>query len=169
MTDYAYDDPTILGATPALNGHGKTPSPAVSSPLDQLRADVLADLDETVTLPVPARPGWGIVYSTQMPYEQWEMWRRDAIRGGKLDELRWATSALVAQCRDIVKDGQPVGVGGPCTFNTPDLQAVLAADGGPRHAVQLLYGRDGHVIQAFGTLCIEAGYGADAITPTRRG
>jgi hypothetical protein len=163
---------TINDSHPAEQVFG---NPQVIQPLSMLDG-LLSDLDEhpalndTVDLPVQARPGWEIRCSTDIPYEMLAAWRKSSadpsLQSGT-NEIKLACQILAYSTQALLVDGEPITVDGmPVDFSSDQLQRKLGVDRAV-DAVRKLFRRDGFVTAASTTLLREAGYGAE-VTPTRR-
>jgi hypothetical protein len=141
-----------------------------SSALEALREDFLAETDDDLeTLPVKARPGYEVRYSTLIPYEQYAAWRKasedDDMPGG-LNELRLGCLVLAGACRGIVRHGEDVLTDGkPLAFGSPAFHDLLGVSRSV-DAVRRFYGRDPYVTKTASKVLAAAGWAPDSPDPT---
>ncbi len=113
--------------------------------LNRLRSVSVATLEAQVKhLLVPAREGVQVGYSAYLPKDRWEHYGRANAE----DSDGFAKAILVAQCREILFDGE-VWLGEdkmPVTFKSPDIKEMLGADDA-FEAVKAFYIRDGDVLR----------------------
>lgn len=150
-------------------GEGRPPTA-----LEDLLADFTeAEPDRRLTLEVPQRPGYAVVYRvSDVSYEQVQAWRRrardDKMPGGT-NEAQAMAITLAALCEGIIRRGVTVTEAGePVTFATPSFQALLARGTGrtvarAADAVRALYDADGQVIVAGMRVLEAAGFGRSTL------
>lgn len=140
-------------------------------------ADELGELiSKDVALPVPARPGWEVVYSGNVDGPRFSAMRRackDEIQPSGVNEFEWAASVLAMQCVRIVRNGKMVVDvdGTPLTFRSPGLHAMLKVPSSAPSAATItarkFLGGDGIVQSTFNALLTAAGWQEDiAPNPT---
>jgi hypothetical protein len=148
------------------------PAVADLTMLDGLLSDLAEHpaISDTIEFPITARPGWAIICSTDIPYENLAAWRKaaqDPTLGGGTNEVQLGCSILVHACRGLLKDGEPVTTRGEIvTLTSPALQQMLQVTR-PADAARRLLVRDGYLTGTAQRLLLEAGYGSEA-TPTKR-
>lgn len=138
----------------------------LNTALDDLRAELSAELEHFETFEVSTRPGYAVRFDVDIEHPKLGLWRkraRDKTQPDGLDELLWASIIVASQAVAIVRNGVPVfeasdGVG---PFAATEFLAIYDV-GRPVDAVQRFYGRDSQVIAAAWAILTAAGYGDEA-------
>ena len=165
----AYTAPEPLDPDLALDGDDEA-----GSDLDDLRAELTAAITPTTTIPVPGRPRYAVRFRTDFTGKDLDGLRKkakDKRMSGGVDGVRFASLLLALTCQGITRDGvelsEQLGVSGPVTFTTRELQELLGTPNADS-TVRALYGLEGHVDSAARRLMVEAGWGdeVDAMDPT---
>lgn len=145
--------------------------------LDEVTAELTrrATADEfLVRLAVPTRPGYEVVCTTAIPYEELVGMKRAAIDpsiASGINEAALCAALMASYCVGMERQGQRIILGGEqFTFTSAGfLDMYRKASGDPHleaeQAVRLFFGADGsdgHVIFAGNRLLAEAGYGGPA-------
>lgn len=140
-------------------------------------ADELGELvAKDVSLPVPARPGWEVVYSAAVDGQRLSAMRRackDESQDTGVNEYEWAASILAVQCVRMVRNDKTVvdSTGAPLTFRSGELHTMLRIPSGAPSsatlAVKKFLGGDGIVQTTSVALFKAAGWQEDiAPNPT---
>lgn len=144
------------------------------SDLDELRAELNADVSPTVTLKVEGRPGWAVIYRIDFTGKDVDGVRRQAKDkrfADGVDGVKFAAILLALTCQGITRNGVPleetIGEDKPVTFTSRSLQELLGTHDA-NSTVRKVYGLEGHVDAAARRLMAEAGWGdeADLADPT---
>lgn len=155
------------------NLHLDQPEP---SDLDDLRAELTAQVAPSTVIKVLGRPRYAVRFRTDFTGKDLDNLRKRAkdkrYKDG-VDGIRFASLLLALTCEAILRDGKPLDLDGtsPVTFTSRELQDLLGTAGNPNPAdatVRALYGLEGHVNAAAEKLMTEAGWGdeADVADPT---
>lgn len=132
------------------------------SDLDELRAELNAEVADTTVVDVPGRPGWQATFTTAITGEQLDTWRKrskDRKRADGLDGVKFAALLLASTNVGILRKGKPVELDGEAaTVRHPEFLELLAASGAV-DGIRKLYGLDGHVDAAARAVMTAAGWG----------
>lgn len=166
MTD---DNPrTFTAPGVAAAGDPSAPPAAgeLNSPLDDLRAELAAELEHFETFEVSTRPGYAVRFDVDIEHEKLGLWRKrakDKSQPDGLDELLWASIIVASQAVAILRNGVPVfeADAGVSPFAGAELLGIYGV-GRPVDAVQRFYGRDSQVINTCWAVLSAAGYGEEA-------
>lgn len=151
MTDLSFDTTRDEEDTPT----------GTATPVDGVLAALSAELDAevpvpTVTVPVDARPGWGVKYRTNIAWSELQSWRKRSMTGKRVDAALLSRLILGHACVGFVKDGADAvdGSGEPVTFGTvarernitvaDAVKLWLATDGAVSGTSDLVYERSGY-------------------------
>lgn len=146
----------------------------VTSDLDDLRAELNADVAPTTTIPVTGRPGYAVRFRTDFTGKELDKLRKlakDKRMVDGIDGVRFASLLLAATCQGITRNGRELAedleLAKPVTFTSPELRELLGTVNADE-TVRKLYGLEGHVDAAARRLMVEAGWGdeVDALDPT---
>lgn len=159
------DAPTF-GAPPVLDDEvplddGPQEPDEERTELDDLEAELGATELPTVTLAVPGRPRYAVVYRLSFTDRDLDTWRRKAKDKRYADGVsgtKFAAILLASTCLRVLRDGETLEVDGKvATFTSRPflelLKATTAVDG-----VLKLYGLEGHAQQAAGSVQRAAGW-----------
>lgn len=136
------------------------PKPIGDSVGDVLAA-LSAELDAevpvpSITVPVDARPGWGVKYRTNIAWSELQSWRKRSTTGKRVDVSMLSRLILGHACLGFVKDGDDAvdGSGEPVTFGTvakernitvtDAVKLWLVTDGAVSGTSDLVYERSGY-------------------------
>lgn len=164
-------DEDLIG-DPDLDGLGDDVEEG--SDLDDLRQELTAKVAETVTLAVEGRPGYSVTYRVDFTARDVESIRKrakDRKFTDGIDGIKFAALLLAFACRGITRKagdlGAALGVDGPVTFTTRELQGLIGTHDA-NSTVRAFYGLEGHVEGSAKRLLVEAGWGdeADLADPT---
>lgn len=169
MTDHQFSAPGLRDPDPDGNNapeHAGDPE-KLATPLDDLRAELTAELARYETFDVDGRPGYAVRYDVDIEHPKLGLWRKrakDTTQPDGLDELKWAATILAAQAVAVVRHGVDVFVAGDhgVAFNDPELRSILDV-GRAIDAVRKFYGRDAAVVTTAYAVLNAAGYGKEAI------
>ena len=137
-----------------------TPRPE-KKPQSHGLAALTAELDvavpvPTVTVPVDARPGWAVVYRTNIAWSELQSWRKRSTTGKRVDVSMLSRLILASACLGFTKDGVDAvdDKGEPVTFGTiareqnatvtDAVKTWLATDGAISGTSDLVYERSGY-------------------------
>lgn len=142
------------------------PTGLAASPLEQLRGALNKQVErEPITLVVPARRGVTIRFDANIDAEALEAWRKKCRKRDRrtgtdvVDPIKLACTVLGNQASEIQMNGQPVtNDGEPVLFYSPTLHDMVGAHS-TLEAVKLLFGVDGHLLDAADRVIAAAGYG----------
>lgn len=144
-----------------------------TSDLDDLRAELTAQVAATVTLAVDGRPGYAVTYRTDFTARDVDSIRKrskDRKFTDGVDGIKFAALLLAFACQGVHRGkgdlAAALGVD-RVTFTTRELQDLMGtADA--NSTVRRFYGLEGHVEAAARRLMVEAGWGdeADLADPT---
>lgn len=157
---------------PADTTFGTPPTAPPLTMLDGLNDDFddHPALTDAVDIPIPARPGWSLRCSTDIPYENLSAWRKaaqDPSMAVGTNEVKLGCSILMFATKAILIEGEIVTDtdGQPVTFASEQLHAKLGVSRGV-DAVRKMFRRDGFLNAASAALLRESGYGTES-NPTR--
>lgn len=145
----------------------ETPSPVSgTSPLEALRATLRKEVErDPIVLVIPSRNGVSVKFDANIDADMLNAWRkkcqkRDRRTGMDVpDPVKLACTILGNQAREIRMEGQPVRVDGePVLFYSPELHEMVGAHS-TLEAVRMLFGVDGHLLDAADRVVDAAGYG----------
>lgn len=153
-------------------------SGAASSPLEALRATLRKEVErDPITLVVPSRNGVAIRFDTNIDADALEAWRRKSRKRDRrsgtevIDPIKLACTVIGNQAREITMGGDAVTDGGePVLFYSPVLHEMVGASN-TLEAVRMMFGVDGHLLDAADRVVEAAGYGdevEEAPDPTMR-
>jgi hypothetical protein len=171
--EHPTDDPvrTFGGAAsqeiPVLDEFEDAAAGADSTPLEELRGELASEVaDEPEVIPVPARPGYELRFSTDLPSPRLAKLRkasRDRSMPDGIDELGLALRVLATLNIGIIRQGEDLTAAGePLTIRSPAMLDLLG-QGRPTEAMKVLYAKDGHTLAAARTLLKACGYDEDAL------
>lgn len=146
----------------------------VDTDLEDIRAELNADVAATTVLKVEGRPGWAVQCRIDFTGKDVDGIRKQAkdkkfVDG--IDGVKFAALLLAITCVGITRNGTPLedllGESQPVTFTSRALQELLGTHDA-NSTVRKLYGLEGHVDAAARRLMAEAGWGdeADLADPT---
>lgn len=144
------------------------------SDLDDLRAELNAEVAPSTVLKVEGRPGYAVrcrINFTGKDIDGLRRQAKDKRFADGVDGVKFAALLLAVTCQGITRNGKPLedslGVDGPITFTSRELQELLGTPDA-NSTVRKLYGLEGHVDAAARRLMAEAGWGdeADLADPT---
>lgn len=146
----------------------------VSSDLDDLRAELNADVSPTTSIPVLGRPGYAVRFRTDFTGRDLDLLRKrakDRKMSDGIDGVKFASLLLAFTAQGITRAGaelsEQLGTTAPVTFTTREFQELMGTTTADT-TVRKFYGLEGHVDAAARRLMTEAGWGdeVDAMDPT---
>ena len=151
MSDLSFDTTSEDEDTPKPIGD------AVGGVLAALSAELDAEVPvPSITVPVDARPGWGVKYRTNIAWSELQSWRKRSTTGKRVDVAMLSRLILAHACLGFVKDGADAvdGSGEPVTFGTvakernitvaDAVKLWLTTDGAVSGTSDLVYERSGY-------------------------
>lgn len=151
-----YLDPDLAGLGDDVSG---------DTDLDQLRAELKAEVADTTVLNVDGRPGWSVRYRTDFTGKDLDLLRKrakDRKFADGIDGVKFGALLLAITCEAIRRRGEDVELEGKvATFQSRAFMAELGTATAVE-TVRRFYGLDGHVDAAARKLMAEAGWGDDA-------
>lgn len=145
-----------------------------STDLDDLAAELNADVAPTTTIAVTGRPGYAVRFRTDFTGKDLDSLRKRAKNkrmSDGIDGIKFAALLLAFTCQGITRAGRELAedldTKGPVTFTTRELQELIGTADADS-TVRKFYGLEGHVDAAARRLMVEAGWGdeVDAMDPT---
>ena len=142
--------------------------------LEDLRAELLAEVAPSTTIAVPGRPAYAVRFRTDFTTRELDSLRKRARNKRFLDGIdgaKFSALLLGLTCLDVLRNGEPLGpalgVDGAVTFTTRELQELYGTSSADE-TVRKFYGLEGHVDATARRLMAEAGWGdeADVADPT---
>lgn len=157
FTDPPYEDPTEAEA--AAEG---------GAPLDDVVGALTGALqgeegEETITIPVPGRPGVRLVQSTSVTGRQLEAWRKQSKVRGAVDPIKFAGLIMAHTSVGIERGDEPVldpTTGERATLRAPWFHGLYQAPGSIE-AVRRLFAKDGNLNAAGTEVLMAAGWGSE--------
>lgn len=155
----------------ALTGGNPAAGMGAGSELDDLKAELHADVTATEVLAVDGRPRYSVRFRTDFTGKDLDLCRqlsRDKSYEDKLDGVKFGALLLAKTCVHILRDGQVLELGGKvATLTEPEFMDLMLRpdERGPLKAVDVVrrfYGLDGHVDAAARKLLEVAGWGDEA-------
>lgn len=136
----------------------------ITSDLQALSDELNSELFPPVTLPVPARPGWGIKIRTDLTLKEVNAWRKSA---GK-DEIRGALLHVVNATIGIVHNGAVLVLDEETMlFGSPEFQQLLRLDQVPAvECARRFIGRDGDISALAVAVMQASGFGSSVESMT---
>lgn len=143
-------------------------APSKHSLLDDLRADLAADLAEHFELDVPGRPGWRVRFSNDVSADELDNWQNQAkskrhqggLDGGKFARLIVSNKAIaLLRGGEVLRDAYDEEF----TFRHREFWALVGATSAA-DAVKAVYQLDGSIDAASRAVLSAAGWGDD-LTP----
>lgn len=132
------------------------------SQLDDVRAELTAQVAEPTVIPVPSRAGYAVEFRTDFTQLDLEGLRKQAKSrrfAGGIDATKFNALLLAFACRRILRHGHPLDLGdGPVTFTSRAFQELYRADRAIT-TVLAFYGLEGHIDSTANRLIAEAGWG----------
>lgn len=156
---------------PDLDGLGRDEG---SSDLDDLRAELLADVAPTTLIPVTGRAGYAVRFRTDFTGQDLDSLRKRAKNkrmSDGIDGIKFAALLLAFTCQGITRNGRELSedldLDRPVTFTSREFQELIGTSSADE-SVRKFYGLEGHVDASARRLMAEAGWGdeVDALDPT---
>lgn len=148
-------------------------APEATSDLDDIAAELTAEVAPTTTIVVEGRPDYAVRYRTNITAQDLDSLRKRAKNkrfSDGIDTVKFSSLLLAFTAQAIIRKGTDLELDGvtPVTFTTRELQAVYGT-GDADTTVRKFFGLEGHVDAAARKLLTEAGWGdeADTADPTQ--